>query len=111
MRTLSDTLTPTLQAIRQKEFYPDPRFHASIAWALLDPSPHTPTPIRSPSPPNRPEPPSPAHFPTIPHFPPTLIPTLTAQYGPALASAKVGMFEVDALHVKIGKDVCSWRLM
>lgn len=29
-------LAPTLRSLRQKEFYADPRFHASIAWALLD---------------------------------------------------------------------------
>jgi len=36
LRALSDALTPTLRLFRQKEFYADPRFHASIAWALLD---------------------------------------------------------------------------
>jgi U6 snRNA phosphodiesterase len=36
LRALSEALTPTLHSFRQKEFYTDPRFHASIAWALLD---------------------------------------------------------------------------
>ncbi|KIM78488.1 hypothetical protein PILCRDRAFT_98387 [Piloderma croceum F 1598] len=36
LRSLSEALTPTLHSLRQKEFYTDPRFHASIAWALLD---------------------------------------------------------------------------
>ncbi|KAI6129681.1 hypothetical protein EDD16DRAFT_1149831 [Pisolithus croceorrhizus] len=31
-------LAPTLRSLRQKEFYADPKFHASIAWALLDSS-------------------------------------------------------------------------
>ncbi|KAI6166670.1 hypothetical protein EDD17DRAFT_1180740 [Pisolithus thermaeus] len=35
-------LAPTLRSLRQKEFYADPKFHASIAWALLD-SPATAT--------------------------------------------------------------------
>ncbi|KAJ7644305.1 hypothetical protein FB45DRAFT_1021081 [Roridomyces roridus] len=35
-KCLADMLTPTLHAIRQQEFYSTPRFHASIAWALLD---------------------------------------------------------------------------
>ena len=39
LRALSDALTPTLHSFRQKEFYIDPRFHASIAWALLDTKP------------------------------------------------------------------------
>lgn len=30
-----EALVPTLRAIRQKEFYSEPRFHASIAWALM----------------------------------------------------------------------------
>jgi hypothetical protein len=36
LRAFSEALTPTLHSFRQKEFYTDPRFHASIAWALLD---------------------------------------------------------------------------
>ncbi|KAI6147258.1 hypothetical protein BKA82DRAFT_643213 [Pisolithus tinctorius] len=41
-------LVPTLRSLRQKEFYGDPKFHASIAWALLDCS-RTTTPLPSTS--------------------------------------------------------------
>jgi hypothetical protein len=34
LAALAQALTPALHAIRQKEFYADPRFHSSIAWAL-----------------------------------------------------------------------------
>jgi len=37
LRGLSDALTPTLHSFRQKEYYEQPRFHASFAaWVLLD---------------------------------------------------------------------------
>ncbi|KZT09095.1 uncharacterized protein LAESUDRAFT_801703 [Laetiporus sulphureus 93-53] len=36
LKALSDALVPTLLAIKQQEFYSKPRFHISIAWALLD---------------------------------------------------------------------------
>lgn len=32
---MSEALVPMLRTIRQKEFYSEPRFHASIAWALM----------------------------------------------------------------------------
>lgn len=34
-KEMSDELVPTLRSIRQKEFYKEPRFHASMAWALM----------------------------------------------------------------------------
>ncbi|KAI0317646.1 hypothetical protein OF83DRAFT_119093 [Amylostereum chailletii] len=37
IRAFSDALSPILRAFRQKEYYATPRFHASFAWALLDP--------------------------------------------------------------------------
>jgi U6 snRNA phosphodiesterase len=36
MLSLSDGIKPALHAILQREYYEKPRFHASIAWALLD---------------------------------------------------------------------------
>ena len=134
---MSDALLPTLRALKQKAFYTEPRFHASFAWALLHrsvpssspgaPSPSTPTP-ESPLPPPRPtggqaeaeggveagaSAPSRATadaFPTIARFPPTLVPSLNAALGERLRARHVGAFEVDAVHVKIGKDVFRWRL-
>src|ERR1700720_1202236 len=33
---LAEALNMILRSFRQNEFYTDPRFHASIAWALLE---------------------------------------------------------------------------
>jgi U6 snRNA phosphodiesterase len=114
LKALSDALTPTLKAIRQKEFYPEPRFHASFAWALLDAcrSGSTTPALRSTPPATEDAPPSssaPA-FSTIPHFPPSLVPALNASYGSQLAERRAGIFEVDQIRVRIGKDVVGWRL-
>jgi hypothetical protein len=63
LRQLSESLIPTLRAIRQQEFYPEPRFHASIAWALLDRPASSSSADSSSSP----------EFVTIPDFPVELI--------------------------------------
>jgi hypothetical protein len=113
---MSNALTPTLQAIRQKEFYSNPRFHASIAWALLDRPSSTSKPEfvhdapRPTSPEGHPEQVTEAEFPTIPHFPKELIPTLNNRHGIQLSSAKTGTFDVNEITVKIGKEVCTWKL-
>ncbi|TFK48635.1 hypothetical protein OE88DRAFT_1713803 [Heliocybe sulcata] len=130
---LSTSLTPHLQALRQKSFYSEPRFHASFAWALLSTAASTTTPAESSqdhvvqqnpasearaSPP--PQPSSRAStstttvtspFPTIPALPSTLVPDLIATYASQLASPHVGSFEVTHLCVKLGKTVSQFRLL
>ncbi|KIK10731.1 hypothetical protein PISMIDRAFT_124007 [Pisolithus microcarpus 441] len=113
-------LAPTLRSLRQKEFYADPRFHASIAWALLDslgtcPSPGIATSARG-SPSNTSTPTDSMseldldRFPRIPHLPPTLISTLNASYAPRLSAARTGAFLVDKIAVRIGKEIGVWCL-
>ncbi|TFK40708.1 U6 snRNA phosphodiesterase Usb1 [Crucibulum laeve] len=120
LTSLSKGLTPALHAIRQKEFYTTPRFHASIAWALLDrlhsgnapvrdQEDHTPHGTTT----STPE----AHsaialedFPTIPYLPKMLVSKLNAVFSGDLASPTVGSFDIDQITVKIGKEVSSWSL-
>jgi len=116
-------LTPTLQAIRQKEFYTNPRFHASIGWALLDRQAHnaspqgetqialsksTPTPSTEASLSSGPL--SRADFPIIPHLPYDLVSMLNDRHSAKLSSPKTGTFDVNEISVKIGKEICTWRL-
>ncbi|THH10423.1 hypothetical protein EW146_g8379 [Bondarzewia mesenterica] len=138
LRALSDALSPLLRSLRQKPYYEHPRFHGSLAWALLDPS--TPqaqashdAKVASPSPPSpslavdtdtpssewppesssqskspslaAPGPP----FPTIPGFPPDLVASLNAEFGNEIASG-VGVFEVEEIQVRIGKEVFGWNI-
>ncbi|KAH9933275.1 hypothetical protein B0H21DRAFT_84162 [Amylocystis lapponica] len=140
IKAMSDALAPTLRALRQKEFYEDPRFHASIAWALLEPpavssardmsqetASTTPASSTEHSPKPGPQtssfdPADPcavpadaqgtsAHFPAISHLPQTLVADIRRQFGSTLVSQLVGMFAVDELAVQIGKDVSRWRLV
>ncbi|OSD02417.1 hypothetical protein PYCCODRAFT_1390116 [Trametes coccinea BRFM310] len=112
-KELSERLTPTLRSIRQKEFYQDPRFHASIAWALLDGTARAvsqqvqgPEQGRDrPSTTERLE-----DFPTIPGFPPSLIPQLRAEFSQQVVDPSVGRFEAEEVHVRIGKEISKWRL-
>ena len=116
---MSDALTPALKAIRQKEFYENPRFHASIGWALLDQplesgntsrpaltstqTTHSDNGSLSPLEHNA--------FPTIASFPPVLIPTLKEEFGRRLISTKLSAFDVDHVYSKIGNEISRWRLL
>ncbi|EJF57002.1 hypothetical protein DICSQDRAFT_129768 [Dichomitus squalens LYAD-421 SS1] len=124
LKTLVENLTPALRAIRQKEFYEDPRFHASIAWALLD---GAKTPIgdttgevhlpstqvvsnRHPGEHGVTSTSNTTDFPTIFQFPPSLIPQLRAEFCHELVQRGVGDFEAQEVHLRIGKEVSKWRL-
>ncbi|KAG7444759.1 uncharacterized protein BT62DRAFT_981523 [Guyanagaster necrorhizus] len=91
---LSTALAPTLQSFRQKDYYAEPRFHASIAWALLDET--------SPSE-------SHTQFLTVPGIPSRSIDKLNKKYQSGL-SESMNFYDADTLCVKIGKDVFSWHL-
>lgn len=121
LRNILDLLNPTLQSLRQKEFYTDPKFHASIAWALLG-HPRSPSPQKCPSSTTTftsgilidltdqsPSPP-PDSFHRITHFPPSLVSALNATYVQRLSTASTGGFLVDRIAVRIGKEVMAWSL-
>ncbi|KAJ7164711.1 hypothetical protein C8R43DRAFT_988112 [Mycena crocata] len=127
LTTLTNLLTPALRAIHQQEFYEAPRFHASIAWALLGrPKSASAENTTSPSHTLLQAPISsglivsdsgnsssslvPDAYPRIPEFPPALLPTLNEQYGPSLTSSTVKSLEIGEIAIKIGKEVSRWRL-
>ena len=114
LRALSDTLTPTLLSFHQKEYYEQPRFHASFAWVLLDRPPQSETPEPStflPISPSLGDCPSEDTrlFPTVSRLPETVIPELNASLGSQLKGT-AGMFEVGEVRIRIGKDVFGWEL-
>ncbi|KAF9505915.1 hypothetical protein BS47DRAFT_1378202 [Hydnum rufescens UP504] len=89
---LSLGLTDTLGYLRQQGYYAQPRFHTSIAWALLHPPSESPT----------------SPFASVSELPADLVPGLEKRYGTELR--RIGRFDVDHISVKIGKDVHSWSL-
>ncbi|KAK0494028.1 U6 snRNA phosphodiesterase Usb1 [Armillaria luteobubalina] len=91
---LSIALTPILQTFRQKDYYAEPRFHASIAWALRGEAPSD----------------SQTQFPTITGIPSQLIDKLNQEYQSRLSAKSMNFYDADTICVKIGKDVSSWRL-
>ncbi|KAH0832236.1 hypothetical protein J3R83DRAFT_13210 [Lanmaoa asiatica] len=130
LRRCLDLLEPTLRLLRQKEFYVDPKFHTSIAWALLQKTP-TSSNIASLSiageldeialpdcaAPEEQQAPSPGvieqpsnNFHRIPHFPHALVPSLNEVHAVKLSQARTGGFVVDRISVKIGKDIFTWPL-
>jgi hypothetical protein len=114
LRALSDALAPTLRSFRQKEYYEQPRFHASFAWVLLDRPTQPPperseptlpvdTPLEDPSSENT------NSFPTVPRLHENIIPALNAELDSHLKST-AGIFDVGEVRIRIGKDVFSWAL-
>ncbi|KAF7422938.1 poly(U)-specific 3'-to-5' RNA exonuclease [Pleurotus ostreatus] len=105
LKGLSEGLTPILKPLRQKAYYSEPRFHASFAWALLQPTQQDGSPSNAvdtalPS----------AEFRAISQFPTDLVPELNRTYKSRLSSASVSTFTVENIHVKIGKEESKWRL-
>jgi len=129
---MTEALVPILRSIRQKGFYTQPRFHASIAWALLSPAVqgsqtegpsstkatdamtlHLETPVSpesldagTPSQAGN----HPQSFSRIERLPPHVISELKSEFGAALLDRAVGTFHVDTICVRIGKDVSRWKL-
>ncbi|KAH7879903.1 uncharacterized protein C8R40DRAFT_1035714 [Lentinula edodes] len=118
LKLLSDGLLPFLANLRQKEYYADPRFHASIAWALLQGTTsydhasmaeNFSSPLLSGMLPTQVAP-SVNVFRPILHLPASLTTILNEQYASPLSSQSCSAFDIHELCVKIGKDVFSWRL-
>lgn len=124
LQSLCTALAPTLKTIRQQEYYADPKFHASIAWALLCQAKEKSSDIDTPiinslstkgSTPCSSEPESDAvttvqDFPTVECLPQDLIVTLNEKYGGKLSSAKVGALVAEMVNLKIGKETFTWKL-
>jgi len=91
---LSQALAPALRAIRQSEFYPEPRFHVSIGWALLERKGVDKLVD---------------DFPTIAELPQDVIEGLNRDFVAQLRrpSARV---ETEEVCVKIGKETFRWGL-
>ncbi|KAJ6511985.1 U6 snRNA phosphodiesterase Usb1 [Mycena vitilis] len=127
LTNITTSLVPALRALRQQEYYTDPRFHASIGWALLGGRVKPPqaanathataeqSPISSGSMASDPGHSStslvPSEHPRITEFPPALLLSLNEQYGPSLTgSSAVKGFDISEISIKIGQEVFSWRL-
>ncbi|KAK1231327.1 poly(U)-specific 3'-to-5' RNA exonuclease [Marasmius sp. AFHP31] len=127
LKSLTERLTSALQSFRQKVYYDEPKFHASIAWALLEPplssrptqssrstapgsSDYTasaideqvdlPTTIESTS----------IEFPRIPQLPESTATLLNEKYKDTLSVNRVSTFDVRRVHLRIGKEVFVWQL-
>ncbi|OJA21492.1 hypothetical protein AZE42_03281 [Rhizopogon vesiculosus] len=134
LRNMLSALSPTLQSLHQRDFYSQPRFHVSIAWALLDPDTSVNGNVDAQGQPGTYEGATPAEgtsdnnffgsgdngesskeprierFRSIPRFPSELIPTLHQRFGARVSSEHTGGFNADTVAVKIGKDIFSWPL-
>jgi len=132
LRAMSNGLIKLLTYLRQKEYYTEPRFHASIAWALLsseidvseaDSSNITSRDGLSPDSVPRPNgdippflggnstPPTECTsktFPSTCRIPDSLVDRFEHEYGNELR--RVGKLDIDRVSVKIGKEIFTWEL-
>jgi len=92
LQRLSNALTPHLNFLHQKTYYDQPRFHASIAWALL----HSGSDSDS------------GAFPSISEFPPDFAESLEDILGKDIRA--VGSVDVEEVEVKIGKEIKRYSL-
>ncbi|VDB84825.1 unnamed protein product [Peniophora sp. CBMAI 1063] len=103
LKALSDALTPTLRQFRQKSYYDSPHFHASFAWALLEPASipaSTATPTTSTA--STPTPESTPTFARIRDLPDGLLDTLNDEFGRELAAA-AACFDVERMKYMVGE--------
>lgn len=94
LEALTHALTPALQAIKQSEFYPEPKFHVSIGWALSK---------------GRGVAMSAEYFPTITELPQGMIEDLNRDFASRLRRPSARL-EAEEVCVKMGKDVFRWGL-
>jgi len=94
LKALANALAPALRAIKQNDFYCEPKFHVSIGWALLERNG-----VDKPT----------GDFLAIAELPRDVIEDLNREFASQLRklSARV---EAEEVCVKIGKDVFRWRL-
>jgi len=94
LAALTGALTPALRAIKQSEFYPEPKFHVSIGWALLGEIGATE---------------STEGFPTITELPQGVIEDLNRDFAARLRRPSARL-EAEEVCVKVGKRVFGWGL-
>ena len=119
MRNLCEALSPALRSIRQQEYYANPKFHASIGWALLHQAIQKRTlPTESPGPPSTPTDPakianerkvSSPELLRVSCLPQEMIAALNGKYSVKLSSLNDGVFLVEAVTLKIGKENFAWK--
>lgn len=113
-----------MESLRERAYYARPRFHASIAWALLDrcPYPVGSDPIigeatsssvslshceqQAPRYPAETE--IPGKSVTMHRFPEGLITQINRHYRNQLSSPMIGSFDAENVVVRIGKETYSW---
>ena len=120
MRYLCEALSPALKSIHQQEYYTTPRFHASLGWALLHKARQTTSPDPQSIPRNcaadsvTTKPPneratSSQEWPTISCLPQELITALNRKYSEKLSSLNDAFCSAEAVTLKIGKEIFTWR--
>ncbi|KAG8992627.1 poly(U)-specific 3'-to-5' RNA exonuclease [Tulasnella sp. JGI-2019a] len=104
-KALSDALNVHIRALHQEAYYEAPRFHISIAWALLQEDEHT---IESAISQELLDPPPMPEFPRVAELPDSLIRSLENRYAARIRD--LVQSSIDTVEIKIGKSITRCRL-
>ncbi|KAG8991699.1 poly(U)-specific 3'-to-5' RNA exonuclease [Tulasnella sp. 427] len=105
LKHLTDRLTPFIKSLHQEPYYSAPRFHFSVAWALLRPQ-SLPESIGEAV--DEGEDMARPPFPAISDLPPTLLEDLNSAFGREIRES--GSLMAEVIQMRIGKVVSTFKL-
>ncbi|KAG8993028.1 poly(U)-specific 3'-to-5' RNA exonuclease [Tulasnella sp. 427] len=106
LKHLTDCLTPFIKTLHQEPYYSAPRFHFSVAWALLRPGQSLPETIGETV--DEGQDMARPTFPAIPDLPPTLLEDLNSEFGHEIRES--GSLMAEVIQMRIGKVVSTFKL-
>ncbi|KAG8949780.1 poly(U)-specific 3'-to-5' RNA exonuclease [Tulasnella sp. 424] len=108
LKQLTDSLTPFIKGLHQEPYYSTPRFHFSVAWALLKTGEQGTAGTTKEEALDEEEGLDDATFPSISDIPESLIDDLNKEFGHEIQEC--GSFTAETIELKIGKGVSAFKL-
>ncbi|KAG9027305.1 poly(U)-specific 3'-to-5' RNA exonuclease [Tulasnella sp. UAMH 9824] len=105
---LTDSLTPSIKRLHQEPYYSTPRFHFSVAWALLKEGEQQIAEQTSGEALDEGEGTNQPIFPSIFDIPESLLGDLNKEFGREIRES--GNFMAEAVELKIGKAISTFTL-
>lgn len=108
LKQLTDALTPSIKRLHQEPYYSTPRFHFSVAWALLKEGEQQTAKQTSGEALDEGEGTDQPIFPSVFDIPESLIDDLNKEFGREIREG--GNFMAEAVELKIGKAISTFKL-
>ncbi|KAG8922189.1 poly(U)-specific 3'-to-5' RNA exonuclease [Tulasnella sp. 417] len=108
LKQLTDSLTPSIKKLHQEPYYSTPRFHFSVAWALLKVEQPPSNQDEGEALDEGEETGQSTTFPSISDIPESLLNDLNKEFGREIREG--GNFMAEAIELKIGKVISTFKL-